>query len=48
MIEYRETFLDKMKVLFPHFIDFSENGSILPKDYPKDCAVDRSIKNKSS
>ena len=39
VVEYRETFLDEMKALLPYFVEFSEDGSILPKDYPKDCAV---------
>lgn len=39
VVEYRETFLDEMKALLPYFVEFSEDGSILPKDYSKDCAV---------
>ena len=39
MVEYKETFLNKIKALLPYFVKFSEDGLILPKDYPKDCAV---------
>ena len=39
MVKYRETFLDEMKALLPYFVEFSEDGSILPKVYLKDCAV---------
>lgn len=28
-----------MKELLPYFVEFSKNGSILPKKYPKDCVV---------
>ena len=41
MVEYREIFLDEIKALLPYFVEFSENRSILSKDYPKDCAVSR-------
>lgn len=39
VVEYREIFLDEMKALLPYFVEFSEDGSILPKDYSEDCAV---------
>ena len=39
MVEYRETFLDKMKALLPYFIEFNKDESILLKDYPKNCAI---------
>lgn len=44
MFEYKETFLDKIKVLFPYFIEFSKDGSILPKNYSKNCVVSKSNK----
>lgn len=31
-----------MKSLFPYFVEFSENGSMIPKEYPEDCAIGRS------
>ena len=42
VVEYRETFLSEMKSFLPYFVEFSNNGSILPKVYPDDCAVGRS------
>ena len=39
VVEYRETFLSEMKSLLPYFVEFSDNGSILSKVYPDDCAV---------
>lgn len=39
MVEYRETFLDEIKALLPYFVEFNEDGSIVPKVYPEDCAV---------
>ena len=38
-VEYREKFLEKIKELLPYFVEFSKDGSILPKEYPEDCAV---------
>lgn len=35
MVEYRKTFLNKMKVIFTYFMQFSKNALILLKDYPK-------------
>ena len=39
MIEYRETFLNKMKSLLPYFVKFSDDGSMLSKAYPENCVV---------
>ena len=41
VVEYRETFLEEMRLLLPYFVEFFEDGSILGKDYPDDCAVGR-------
>ena len=38
-MEYRETFLKEMKSLLPYFVEFQDDGIILPKEYPKDCAI---------
>ena len=43
VVEYRKTFLDEMKSLLPYFVEFSD-GSMLPKEYPDDCAVGGSDK----
>ena len=42
MVEYRETFLIKMKSLLIYFEEFSENGLILPKAYPNDYKIKES------
>ena len=39
MIEYQETFLNEMKSLLPYSVEFYEDGTIVPKEYPDDCAV---------
>ena len=39
MFEYKEIFLDKIKVLLYYFVEFSKDESILFKDNPKNCAV---------
>ncbi len=39
MVEYREIFLNEAKSLLPYFVEFSDDGSILPKVYHDDCAV---------
>ncbi len=39
MVEYRKSFLDEMKSLLPYLVEFSENGSMLPKEYLDDCIV---------
>lgn len=40
MVEYKKTFLDKMKALFLYFVEFNKNRLILSKDYLKDYIVD--------
>ena len=42
VVEYKKTILSEMKSLLPHFVEFSDDGSILPKVYSNDCAVGRS------
>lgn len=37
--EYRETFLHEMKLFLPYFVEFSEDGTIVSKKYPSDCAI---------
>lgn len=39
VIEYREKFLTEMSALLLYFVEFQEDGSILEKIYPSDCAV---------
>ncbi len=39
VIEYRETFLNEMKLLLPYFVEFLEHGTIVPKEYPDDYKV---------
>ena len=39
VVEYREEFLDEMKKLLPYLVEFSEDGSMISKEYPEDCAV---------
>ena len=39
VLEYREKFLSEMKSLLSYFVEFSDDGSILPKVYPDDCKV---------
>ena len=39
VVEYWEIFLEEMKSLLPYFVKFKEDGRILPKEYPSDCAV---------
>ncbi len=39
VIEYQETFLNKMKSLLPYFVEFLENGTMIPKEYPDDYEV---------
>lgn len=48
IVEYKETFLEKIKVFFPYLGEFSKDKSILPKEYPKDCKMGGSIKNQLS
>ena len=40
VIEYRETFLNEMKSLLPYLVEFFEDGTMVPKEYPDDCAVE--------
>lgn len=40
MIEYKKSFLDKIKSLLPYLVRFSEDESMLPKEYSDDCVVD--------
>lgn len=40
MVEYKKIFLDVIKILFPYFVKFNKDGSILSKNYSKNCAVD--------
>lgn len=42
VFEYRKTFFEEMKALSPYFAEFGKDGSILPKEYLKDCKVDGS------
>ena len=39
MMKYRKTFLDEMKSLLLYLVEFSDNGSIVSKEYPNDCVV---------
>ena len=39
--EYRETFLHEMKLFLLYFIEFFEDGTIVSKEYPSDCAMRR-------
>lgn len=39
VVEYRKKFLAEIQALKPYLVEFEENGSMKPKDYPKDCAV---------
>ncbi len=39
VIEYRETFLNEIKSLLPYFVEFFEDGTMVPKEYPDDCKV---------
>ncbi len=39
VMEYRETFLNEMKSLLPYFVEFFEDGTMVSKEYPDDCAV---------
>ena len=41
-MEYKETFLNETKSLLPYFVEFSDDGYILPKVYPDNYAVERS------
>lgn len=39
LVEYQEIFLREIKSLLPYFVEFKEDGTILLKEYPDDCAV---------
>lgn len=39
VVEYRETFLNEMKSLLLYFVEFSDDGSMLLKTYPENCAT---------
>ena len=39
MVEYCQIFLEEMKSLLPYLIEFREDGTIISKEYPDDCAV---------
>ena len=39
VIEYQETFLNKMKSLLPYFVEFYKDDTIVIKEYSNDCAV---------
>ncbi len=42
MVEYKETFLSKIKSLLLYFVEFSDNRFILSKVYLDDCEARRS------
>ena len=37
--EYRKTIFNEMKSLLPYFVEFFEDGTMVPKEYPDDFAV---------
>jgi hypothetical protein len=39
VIEYRTHFLDAIHEFLPYMVEFNENGSMKPKEYPNDCRV---------
>ena len=39
MIEYWGIFLEEMEAILSYFVEFKEDGTILPKEYLEDCAV---------
>ena len=39
VVECQGIFLEKIKALLSYFVEFKENGTILPKKYPDDCAI---------
>ena len=41
IVEYWKTFLKEIKSLLSYFVEFQDDGIILPKKYPKDYAVGR-------
>ena len=40
-MKYRKPFLEQIKSLLPYFVEFQDDGIILPKEYSKNCAVGR-------
>lgn len=42
MVEYRKSFLDEIKSLLLYLVEFSEDKSMLPKEYPNNYVVDGS------
>lgn len=41
VIEYKKIFLKKMRLLLLYFVEFSEDSSILKKNYLNNCAVEK-------
>ena len=41
MLEYKKSFLNEIKVIFPYFMEFSKNRLILSKEYSKNCIVSK-------
>ena len=39
VMKYQETFLEEMKSLLPYFVEFQDDGIILPQEYPENYAV---------
>lgn len=39
VVEYRKKFLAEIEALKPYLVEFEENGSIIPKTYPENCAI---------
>jgi len=39
VVEYRKQFLEFIHGLLPYMVEFNENGSIEPKEYPENCHV---------
>lgn len=39
VVKYKETFLEEIRLFLPYFVEFSEDGSILEKNYSDNCAV---------
>lgn len=39
MIEYKEIFSNKIKLLLPYFVEFSNNEFMLSKIYLENCTV---------
>ena len=38
--KYRKTFFHDMNLVLPYFVEFSEDGTIVSKEYPSDCTID--------